>query len=211
MPSWSSQMAIATSTLLAVQPDASLKQARLAIEAGEKNLKQAAEHLATAQEAGASQRDMAEAVGKSAAWVNRLLKWRETGYQGDTPFGPESKAKRERERVQATEQANDIWEDDKDQSDEDSETGREKSGENEVDRVSAVRSGKDKGHKKSTARVSLDEDLREQLIEALEGLRSMSPNQRAKAALAVTRLRRESGLLWKDLIIPSRAVLKRAA
>jgi hypothetical protein len=40
-------------------------------------------------------------VGKSAAWVNRLLKWRQCGYQ-DTAFGPQAKASRARAHVQTT-------------------------------------------------------------------------------------------------------------
>jgi hypothetical protein len=83
-----------------------LSRARLAIESGETSLRAAAEDIAAAQEQRATQRQIAEAVGKSAAWVNRLLNWRKSGYQG-TAFGPQSKASRQRaERVQATERKN---------------------------------------------------------------------------------------------------------
>jgi hypothetical protein len=78
-----------------------LEKAKSAIESGEASLHDAAEYIASAQAHGATQRQIAEHLGKSAAWVNRLLQWREDGYR-DTPFGPQSKAKRE--RVQATEQ-----------------------------------------------------------------------------------------------------------
>jgi hypothetical protein len=61
----------------------------------------AAEYIAKAQEQGATQRVIAERVGKSVGWVNRLLQWRLEGYK-ETAFGPPSKARRE--RVQATEQ-----------------------------------------------------------------------------------------------------------
>ena len=81
-----------------------LSRARRAIESGEASLRAAAEDIAVAQEQGATQRQIAEAVGKSAAWVNRLLAWRRQGYRDDTPFGPQEKAKRQRARVQATEQ-----------------------------------------------------------------------------------------------------------
>jgi hypothetical protein len=64
-------------------------------------LQQAAEHIAAASEQGATQRDIAETVGKSAAWVNGRLKWRQAGYH-DTAFGPQAKAKRN--RVRATKQ-----------------------------------------------------------------------------------------------------------
>ena len=72
---------------------------------GETSLHAAAEDIAAAQEQGATQRQIAEAVRKSAAWVNRLLKWRQSGYKDGTAFGPQAKASRRRaQRVQATEQ-----------------------------------------------------------------------------------------------------------
>jgi hypothetical protein len=82
-----------------------LKRAKEAIESGESALHAAAEDIAAAQEQGATQRQIAEAVGKSAALVNRLLKWRESGYTDDTPFGPQAKVARQRaQRVYSTEQ-----------------------------------------------------------------------------------------------------------
>jgi hypothetical protein len=80
-------------------------RAKDAIEAGDQSLHDAAEALALAQEDfNASQREIADAVGKSVAWVNRLLQWRRQGFVG-TPFGPGSKARRERQKsVQAPEQ-----------------------------------------------------------------------------------------------------------
>jgi hypothetical protein len=45
----------------------------------------AAYDMALAHAQGAKQRDIAKGVGKSVAWVNRLLKWQETGYVG-APF-----------------------------------------------------------------------------------------------------------------------------
>ncbi len=66
-----------------------LSRARTAIEAGEQSLHKAAEALGLAQEEHfATQREMAEAVGKSASWVNKLLKWRRSGYKNHSPFGP---------------------------------------------------------------------------------------------------------------------------
>jgi hypothetical protein len=59
--------------------------------AGEHRLRQAAEDIAVAHEQGASQRMIAEQVGRSASWVNVLLKWRAGGYL-ETPFGPQAKA-----------------------------------------------------------------------------------------------------------------------
>lgn len=62
----------------------------------------ATEHMAMAHDNGASQRRIAGYLGKSPAWVNRLLRWYELGCEG-TPFGPQSKASREHARVQAAE------------------------------------------------------------------------------------------------------------
>jgi hypothetical protein len=80
-------------------------RAKDAIAAGDQSLHDAAEALAVAREDfKSSQREIADAVGKSVAWVNRLLQWRKQGFAG-TPFGPSSKARRERQkRVQAPEQ-----------------------------------------------------------------------------------------------------------
>jgi len=72
-----------------------LKRAKAAIEAGEQSLHDAAETLALAQEDfGATQREIATAVGRSASWVNRLLKWRQSGYKDNSPFGPTTTAGR---------------------------------------------------------------------------------------------------------------------
>jgi hypothetical protein len=64
-----------------------LSRAKAAIETSEQSLHDAAEALGIAQEDhSASQREMAEAVGRSASWVNALLKWRRSGYKDSSPF-----------------------------------------------------------------------------------------------------------------------------
>ena len=63
-----------------------LSRAKQAIESGETSLRAAAEDIAAAQEQGATQRQIGEAVGKSAAWVNRLLKWRRERLRGRHRF-----------------------------------------------------------------------------------------------------------------------------
>jgi hypothetical protein len=66
------------------------EKARQAIESGVKafdsHAREAAEYLAKARDLGATQWESGEAVGKSAAWVNALLKWRDKGYQTPVPF-----------------------------------------------------------------------------------------------------------------------------
>jgi prophage regulatory protein len=65
-----------------------LHRAKAAIDAGESSLRDAAEALALAQDDfSATQREIAEAVGRSLGWVNRLLKWRRSGYKDHSPFG----------------------------------------------------------------------------------------------------------------------------
>jgi hypothetical protein len=54
-----------------------------------------AARLVQAQADGLTQRQMAALVGRSKAWVNRVLQWEADGC-ADTPFGPEAKAKRRR-------------------------------------------------------------------------------------------------------------------
>ncbi len=69
-----------------------LERAKAAVERGEQSLHDAAEALGLAEEDhSATQREMAEAVGKSASWVNKLLKWRRSGYKDHSPFGPTTK------------------------------------------------------------------------------------------------------------------------
>ena len=49
---------------------------------------------------------MAEAIGKSASWVNKLLKWRRSGYKDHSPFGATTKRGRvehAQQRVTASE------------------------------------------------------------------------------------------------------------
>jgi hypothetical protein len=75
--------------------DQLLSQAKEAIETSDKSLHDAAEALAIAQELhGVSQAEMARAIGKSEAWVSRLLQWCREGYPGDSPFGPTTKSGR---------------------------------------------------------------------------------------------------------------------
>ncbi|MGH6671790.1 MAG: bifunctional DNA primase/polymerase [Xanthobacteraceae bacterium] len=75
--------------------DELLSIANSEIENSEGSLRAAAEALARAEkDFGATQREMAEAVGRSASWVNRLLKWCRSGYKGQSPFGPTTKSVR---------------------------------------------------------------------------------------------------------------------
>ena len=84
-----------------------IARAAEAIKASDRKLRLAAEYLAFAEERGKTQRQMAEGVGKSAAWVNRLLQWRRDGFHEDTPFGTQSQQRDERHDEQIREQERD--------------------------------------------------------------------------------------------------------
>ena len=76
---------------------------KLEIEDNDELIRRATEYLVETLRLGTTQRAAAEAVGKSAAWVNRLVKWAKADYPACGPFSAESKAKRKR-AVQAPEQ-----------------------------------------------------------------------------------------------------------
>ena len=59
-----------------------LDKARDAIALGESSYRKAAELIVQAQEADATQQQIAKRLGKSRAWVTYLLAWRKSGYQG---------------------------------------------------------------------------------------------------------------------------------
>jgi hypothetical protein len=69
-----------------------------------------AQMLACAQEDfGASQREIGRAIGRSAASVNRLLKWRRSGFKQCSPFGPTTRAGRTAHRTGSAEQPKDDF------------------------------------------------------------------------------------------------------
>ena len=170
-----------------------LSRAKDAIASGEIALHAAAEDIAAAQEQGATQRQIAEAVGKSAAWINRLLKWRQSGYQDGSAFGPQAKASRQRaaQRVQATEHTVQATE----------------------HTVQATEQKKHQKQKPATTseqaqacgRVTFwfPEGERELLVKALGMLGSDHVGERESAALVVEKQRAKLGMTWEELIIPA--------
>lgn len=76
-----------------------LRRAKAAIDGRKEDIGIIAARLAYAQAAfHASQREIARAVGRSASWVNRLLKWRRSGRKESSPFGPTTRAGRRAQR-----------------------------------------------------------------------------------------------------------------
>jgi site-specific recombinase XerC len=59
-----------------------LDRAKRAVAAGESSLRKAAELIAQAHAAGASQKQITERLSKSRSWVTFLLAWHKGGYQG---------------------------------------------------------------------------------------------------------------------------------
>lgn len=59
-----------------------LDKAKDAIAAGDTGYRKAAELIAQAQESGATQRQVADGVGRSQSWISRLLQWRKDDYSG---------------------------------------------------------------------------------------------------------------------------------
>ncbi len=161
-------------------------KARRAIAAGEGSFRQAAEYLAEARKQGATQRQSAKAIGKSPSWVNTLLKWRAAGFK-DTPFGPQSKAKRA--AVQAPKQSRRPMT---------TEEALAQKAQAEFQTARAV----------AVARIFDDVkrvpgSARDELIKALHMLASPHAAERAGAALIVERARARLNLRWDDLIVPA--------
>jgi hypothetical protein len=82
-----------------------LSRARHLYESGLSSWRAATEDIAAAKARGATQRQIADAVGMSSTWVHQMLKWRTDGYKDATPFGRQSRASRQRAKAsQATDQ-----------------------------------------------------------------------------------------------------------
>jgi hypothetical protein len=202
---------------------AHLRIAKKAIENGESDLRRAADHLAQAQEKGISQREIASAVGKSVSWVNGLLQWAKSGYEDKTPFGPGSKARRERARVRANERARTTKQPGRAKQDGLAVTlnGEQaaqveaagtrptaatdealwRNAEGSGEHVGAEKVGSEGLAPALTAATKFTGDERARLIETLEFLAIERPRLRATFALNVEKRRAELGLSWDELLI----------
>jgi hypothetical protein len=177
-------------------------KARRAITSSEDKLREAAEYLWKAKQLGASQRQTAKAIGKSPAWVNRLLKWRDRGYP-DTPFGPQAKTKRAN-AVQATKRSPAT-----------PEQAQAQTAKANAERAKAeaqrAKSEFQKARALAAAEMFASETKRipgkgrQLLIRALKMLSSGRAAERANAALIVENQRARLNLAWGDLIVPADA------
>lgn len=204
-----------------------LVKARNAIVRGDEYMKDAAEHIAAAIKLGCSQREAAAKVDKSAAWVNRLLKWRTSGYT-ETAFGPENKAKRTRERVQSAEQKKEKSEARAraDQAKAEAATAKARARQAKADASAARARAKAERErtKQEQARdfrrafsgdegggsEKLDDVSRARLVKFLGMLGSNSDGERANAAKMADDLRKKLGLSWDELIVKAAAMAEAA-
>jgi hypothetical protein len=86
---------LATSPVMEMTKEDLLTWASNSFREGENSLRDTAEALAQAKEKfGATQQEMAKAIGRSQGTVSLLLKWRANGFRG-SPFGATTTADRE--------------------------------------------------------------------------------------------------------------------
>jgi hypothetical protein len=210
-------------------------RAKHAIESGVSSLHAAAEDIAAAQKQGATQRQIAEALGKSAEWVNRLLKWRESGFQDVTAFGPQAKSSRQR-RVQAPEQKRQKPATTSEQAQAAAARARAETAKAEAAQAKAdaqkakaeaakartearTARAKEKANSYSffqaafngTSNKKIPNGARERLVKALGMLGSDHGGERANAARVVEKQRAQLGMTWDDLIVPADDARARAA
>jgi hypothetical protein len=169
----------------AISANEAIALARQAIVSAERNLKTAAEFLAAAEEKGKTQRQMAEGVGKSPAWVNRLLQWRRDGYPEDTPFGAQSQERDERHDERVRE-----------------ETSEARSGpEQEPKQKRRTSPHSRSSQARHSRREGFSEQDRTTLVRVLGMLGSSNDNEALAAAHKAEALRQRFGLTWDDLIV----------
>lgn len=189
--------------------EALLLNARRSIERGELSIKQGIEQMAEAEQLGASNRAIGKAVGKSASWVNRMLKWRKGGYRDQTPFGPQSKeARRRKAPVEATEQneergstADELLQSNPIKSPgpvrEEAPAGRTCSN------GSSSRQLEETDNNVTRRRPDMSQEQRRLLVEALDSLSASDGTESANAAGWVEKHRSAINLSWDELIVPA--------
>lgn len=205
---------------------AHLEIAKKAIASGENDLRRAAEHIAEARNDGASQRRIAAAIGKAVSTVNRYLNWHDSGYRDETPFGPESKAKRQRARVRATEHANNRKTSRGEGEQAAAAHARAKTAKAKADAAKATaeaRRAKAEASKAKAEAVRAEAEARTArarsnnlnkqtvhggsralLVKALGMLGSDHAGERANAALVVEKQRAKLGMTWDEPIVRER-------
>jgi hypothetical protein len=190
----------------------------------------AADRIADAQKQKASQRQIAKDIGKSAAYVNQLSRWRKDGYL-DSPFGPQSKAARLRKKKRSVAPEHDQKESASGKNDpqaDDEGAGTKVNKEKKAEVQAEVRKAKaeaekakadaDKWKKKAKAAAqgsapvpNFDPDDRDRLVKFLGMLGSDQDGERLNAAHKAEKLRIGLGVGWDELIVPARIPYAKAA
>jgi hypothetical protein len=199
-----------------------LEHAKHCIALGENSMREAAEHIANAMRLDnkLTQRAVAERIGKSAAWVNCLIRWKFEGYKSETPFGPQAKASRKKAAaVQATKHAPEKVTPqrllrDKARAERDaakanaSEARGPKAAEAKhkaqqaKQEADAERLRADRLKSKGVADISYED--RDRLVKFLDMLGTEHDGERANAAKMADDLRQSLDLSWENLIVPFR-------
>jgi transcriptional regulator with XRE-family HTH domain len=198
-----------------------LELAKQCISRGEISMREAAEHIDEAMrlDKGLTQRAVAERIGMSAAWVNRLLTWKSRGYKSETPFGPQSQASRKKAAaVQATKQPpekvtperllRDKARAERDTANASAAEARAKAAEARHKAEQAKQEAEAERLRASRLRAKGAADIsyeqRARLVKLLGMLGSESEGERATAAKKADDFRESLGLTWSNLIVPSR-------
>jgi hypothetical protein len=198
-----------------------IEQAKGCIAQGESSLRQAAEHIANAMRLDnkLTQRAVAERIGKSAAWVNGLIRWKFEGYKSETAFGPQAKeSRRKAASVQATKHApekvtperllRDKARAERDAAKANATEARARAAEAKYNSVRTKeeadleRLRTERLKVKGVADISYQD--RERMVELLNLLGSDHEVERANAAKSADDLRKDLGLSWSNLIVSFR-------
>jgi hypothetical protein len=182
-----------------------LSKAKDAIASGDRSYREAAEYIADAQAQGATQRTIAAKLGKSAAWVNRLLAWRAGGFIGDA-F---DRAHRKRfvqpaeQTAESADHAESAAFDSAESADSEADEAERRFNEWFI-RTSHQRQRVNMfdfyGIRRLRFAEAKDRDI---LVRALGMLGSDQPGEVLNAARVVEKQRRKLNITWDDLIIPA--------
>jgi hypothetical protein len=190
----------------------------------------ATEHMVAAKALGASQRQIAQTVRMSSAWVHAMLKWHAGGYKDETPFGPASRASRQRAKAGQAADQKQKADQSEDQAQAAAASARAKSAKAEAAKAKAdaQKATAEARQAKAEAAKAQAEAAREEAEARSARARSNNPNkqkvhsgprdilvkslgmlgsdqvgERAAAALIVERDRKKLGMTWDELIIPA--------
>jgi hypothetical protein len=185
-----------------------LSLAKRDIASGDKSFQSAAEHIAAAIALGSTQRDAAATVGKSVAWINRVLKWKDSGFAASGPFTEDNKQKRRRAFSQ-TKHSKSEARAKADQAKAEAAKARHKADEERVkaraarEKIKAERAKRFReaffGREPETLEINKAD--RDKLVKALGMLGSDHDGEVLNAARMVERLRRKLGTTWEILVV----------